>query len=411
MIINNLVKLIIKSYLVDNQTNIISPRSNDKYIIMKITIIGAGIGGLTLAIALQKKGIGVEIFEATSAFKKVGAGIVLAINAMQLYQRLGLAEQLKVRGNPLEKMAITTANLNIMTANELAYFEEKYSLNNIAIHRATLHEVLLSELPNVSLHLNKKLKKLEENAAGIQLEFLDGSTHQAAIVIGADGIHSGVRQSIFPQSKERFSKQLCWRGVAPFTLEKGMQATLREAWGAGRRFGIVPIENNQVYWFACASYQKNAQEAFKATNLIELFSDFDPIVTQLIKATPSDKIIEAELSDLERLKTWHKGRVCLMGDAAHATTPNMGQGANQAIESAWVLADCLAKEADYKTAFEAYQNIRQAKANQIVKMSWQIGQMAHLKNPILTAFRNALVRNTPAAIGRKQLEKIFELNY
>lgn len=378
---------------------------------MKITIIGAGIGGLTLAIALQKKGIEVEIFEATSAFGKVGAGIVLAINAMQVYQRLGLAQQLKANGNCLEKMAITSADLKIMAGNELAYFEEKYALNNVAIHRATLHEILLSELPNVPLHLNKKLKNLEEHVEGIHLEFLDGTTHTADLVIGADGIHSGVRQSIFPQAKERFAKQLCWRGVVPFKLEKGMDATMREAWGNGRRFGIVPIEKGQVYWFACASYQKNAKEAFEGTDLSALFSDFDPLVTQLIKASPSNQIIEAELSDLELLKTWHKGKVCLMGDAAHATTPNMGQGANQAIESAWVLADCLAKEVDYHTAFECFQKTRQAKAHQIIKTSWQIGKLAHLQNPVLTTFRNAMVRITPDAIGRKQLGKVFELNY
>jgi 2-polyprenyl-6-methoxyphenol hydroxylase-like FAD-dependent oxidoreductase len=378
---------------------------------MKVTIIGAGIGGLTLAIALQKKGIEVEIFEAASAFGKVGAGIVLAINAMQIYERLGLAQELKKRGNCLKKMAITNAKLKVLAGNELAYFEAKYNLNNIAIHRATLHEILLSELQHVPLHLNKKLKKLEEGTEGIQLEFFDGSRHNADLVVGADGIHSSVRQSIFPQAKERFSKQLCWRGVVPFKLEKGMNSTMREAWGAGCRFGIVPIENNQVYWFACASYEKDAKKEFQETNLSELFSNFDPIVSQLIETTPSEKINEAELSDLEILKNWHKGKVCLMGDAAHATTPNMGQGANQAIESAWVLADCLAKEVDYKTAFEAYQNIRQAKATQIVKVSWLIGKMAHLKNPILIAFRNAMVRMTPASIGRKQLEKLFELNY
>jgi len=378
---------------------------------MKVTIIGAGIGGLTLAIALQKKGIEVEIFEAASAFGKIGAGIVLAINAMQIYERLGLAQELKIRGNCLKKMAITNANLKILAGNELAYFEAKYNLNNVAIHRATLHEILLSELQHVPLHLNKKLKRLEEGAEGIQLEFLDGSTHKADLVVGADGIHSGVRQSIFPQTKERFSKQICWRGVVPFKLEKGMNFTMREAWGAGCRFGIVPIENNQVYWFACASYQKDAKREFQETSLSQLFSNFDPIVSQLIEATPSDKINEAELSDLEILKNWHKGKICLMGDAAHATTPNMGQGANQAIESAWVLADCLAKETNHKAAFETYQNIRQAKATQIVKISWQIGKIAHLKNPILTTFRDAMVRMTPASIGRKQLEKIFELNY
>jgi 2-polyprenyl-6-methoxyphenol hydroxylase-like FAD-dependent oxidoreductase len=378
---------------------------------MKVSIIGAGIGGLTLAIALQKKGIEVEIFEATPAFKKVGAGIVLAINAMQIYQRLGLAQKLKASGNCLEKMAITDAKLTIMAGNELAYFEEKYALNNVAIHRATLHEILLSELHNVPLNLNKKLKKIEEKEEGIQLEFLDGSRHKADFVIGADGIHSGVRQSIFPQAKERFAKQICWRGVLPFKLEKGMEYTMREAWGRGHRFGIVPIGNNQVYWFACASYQKNAEATFKEVDLSELFSNFNPLVAQIIKATPTNQIIKAELSDLEILKTWHKGKVCLMGDAAHATTPNMGQGANQAIESAWVLAESLANEADYKTAFENYQSIRQAKVNQIIKTSWQIGQLAHLKNPVLAALRNTMIRVTPEFVGRKQLESVFELNY
>lgn len=378
---------------------------------MKVTIIGAGIGGLTLAIALKKKGIQVEIFEATTEFKKVGAGIVLAINAMQVYQRLGIAEKMKSVGNCLEKMAITKANLKIMAGNELAYFENHYNLNNVAIHRASLHEVLLSELVDVPLHLNKKLKKLKEQADGIELEFLDGTTHRTNLVVGADGIHSGVRQAIFPQAKERFAKQLCWRGVVPFKLEKGMTRTMREAWGGGQRFGIVPIENNQVYWFACASYKKEALKEFEGVDLAHLFSNFDPLISQLIRATPKDKIIEAELSDLEILPKWYKENVCLMGDAAHATTPNMGQGANQAIESAWVLADCLAKETDHRKAFEQYQNIRQKKARQIVKTSWQIGQLAHLQNPILAALRNGMVRMTPDVVGRKQLEKVFELNY
>lgn len=378
---------------------------------MKVSIIGAGIGGLTLAIALQKKGVEVEIFEAASAFGKVGAGIVLAINAMQVYRRLGLDQQLQAKGNCLKKMAITNAQLKIMAGNEMAYFEEKHSLSNVAIHRATLHEVLLSELSNVPLHLNKKLKQLEEGTDGIQLEFVDGSMHKADLVIGADGIHSGVRQSIFPEAKERFAKQLCWRGVLPFKLEKGMEQTMRESWGGDCRFGIVPIEKDQVYWFACVSYQKNAKEEFKAIDLSQRFSNFNPIVAQIIKETPKNKIIEAELSDLEILKTWHKGKVCLMGDAAHATTPNMGQGANQAIESAWVLADCLTRETDPKVAFEAYQKIRQAKANEIVKTSWQIGKIAHIKNPIMVALRNAAIRMTPDFVGRKQLENVFELNY
>lgn len=377
---------------------------------MKVTIIGAGIGGLTLAIALQQKGVEVEIFEATPEFKKVGAGIALAINAMQVYQRLGLAQELEASGNCLDTMAITDAALNILAKNGMAYFKSHYSLNNVAIHRATLHRILLAQLPKVPLHLNKKLKTLKEHKEGVDLEFWDGTTHRADLVIGADGIHSGVRQAIFPKIQERMAKQVCWRGVVSHDLGDEKRNLMREAWGGDRRFGIVPIEDKQIYWFACISYQNNADE-FTNTDIAPLFSKFAPLVQELIKKTPKDKIITAELSDLEILKTWHKGRVCLVGDAAHATTPNMGQGANQAIESAWVLADCLTRQKDYTNAFDAYQKIRQNKASQIIKTSWQIGKLAHVKNPLLVTFRNAAMRMTPESVGRKQLEKIFELDY
>lgn len=378
---------------------------------MKVTIIGAGIGGLTLAIALQKKGIAVEIFEATPEFKKVGAGIVLAINAMQVYQRLNLVDAIKSAGNCLEGMAITNANLSPLGANTLDYFEDQYKLNNIAIHRADLHEVLLNALPNVALHLNKRLKKLTSTEEGVALLFEDGTSYQRSIVIGADGIHSQVRQAIFPTIKERFANQLCWRGVADFKLPQNEVANLKEAWGKGRRFGIVPIGNNRVYWFACVSYQESTLQKINETALVTLFENFNPLVTQLIKATDSNKLIKGELSDLELLPQWYDKRICLMGDAAHATTPNMGQGANQAIESAWVLANFLAKEKRISKAFERYQKVRQAKARGIIKTSWQIGKIAHIANPIGVTFRNTFMRLIPDFVGRMQLKKVFELNY
>ncbi|BDS15392.1 FAD-dependent monooxygenase [Aureispira anguillae] len=377
---------------------------------MKVTIVGAGIGGLTLAIALQQKGIEVEIFEATPQFRKVGAGIVLAINAMQIYQRLGLVDPLKKAGNCLKSMAITDMNLKEMASNKLEYFEEKYQLSNVAIHRAALHEVLLSELPNTPLYLNKKLKKLEQVGEKVQLEFEDGTQHETDWVLGADGIHSSVRQAIFPTSKERFAKQICWRGVVEFELKKEDRAKLREAWGYGKRFGIVPIGNNLVYWFACVSYEQHQKE-LEGLELATIFGEFNPLVAQIIAATPSETMIKAELSDLEQLEKWHKGRVCLVGDAAHATTPNMGQGANQAIESAWVLSECLAKEKERSKAFEQYQKIRQTKANQIIKTSWQIGKVAHISNPFLAGLRNTFMRLTPAFLGDLQLKKLFKLDY
>lgn len=379
---------------------------------MKATIIGAGIGGLTVAIALKRKGVDVELFEATTAFKRVGAGIVLALNAMQIFDRLGMVNALEQAGNILEGMEITNAKLKALGITEHQYFESIYKLRNIAIHRASLHEVLLKELgEDVPLHLNKKLKSLKQKDGMNYLEFEDGTKYETPLLIGADGIHSAVRRAVFPDTKERLAKQWCWRGVVDFELEPAYKQVAREAVGRGVRFGIVPISQGKVYWYACASYKKNAQKEFSNIAIEHIFKDFSPVVQQIIKATDSAKIISAELSDLEQLDQWYKNTMVLMGDAAHATTPNMGQGANQAIESAWVLSECLTTEQDLCKAFEKYQQIRQAKANDVVKTSWQVGQIMHVSNPVAAKLRDWMFLITPSWVGRMQLKKLFELGY
>jgi len=378
---------------------------------MKSTIIGAGIGGLTLAIALQQKGIEVEIFEATPAFRQVGAGIVIAINSMQIFQRLGIEKKIANAGNRLGRMEITNQELKPISTSDIEAFEKIYKLSNIAIHRATLHEVLLSELPNIPLHLNKKLKQLEQKNGVIDLIFEDGTTHQTNLLIGADGLHSAVRKFIFPAAKERLAKQICWRGVANFELESNYKNAAREAWGIGQRFGIVPIGQKLVYWYACANYEKDAKMEFQNKSISSVYTQFAPVVQEIIAATPTNAIITSEIGDLEPIPTWYQDNICLLGDAAHATTPNMGQGANQAIESAWVLADCLSKENDLQKAFAQYQQIRKAKANGITNTSWQVGKVAHVTNPFLAKLRNGLFGLMPNSLAQKQMKKLFELNY
>ena len=318
---------------------------------MKATIIGGGIGGLTTAIALQQKGIEVEIFEAASEIKEVGAGITLAINAMQIYQRLGMTEKLLNVGNRLDGFQITDNKLKILSYVDISDLEQIYKVGNIAIHRAKLQKILVNELQDCPIHLGKKLKRLDQKDGVVHLEFEDGTFHQTTLLIGADGIHSAVRRSIFPNSKERFAKQICWRGITSFDLGKAYHYIAREAWGLGRRIGIVPIAPGKVYWYACLSYKDSANE-IDNKNLSSLFSDFHPLASDIINATKKENIISAELGDLEIIPEWHTGNVCLIGDAAHATTPNMGQGANQAIESAWVLSECLNGENDIKKAIQ-----------------------------------------------------------
>ena len=374
---------------------------------MKATIIGAGIGGLTTAIALQQRGIEVEIFESTAEFKKVGAGIVLAFNAMQVFKRLGIAEKLLTAGVPLQEMRMSNAKANRLAGSDLKALGARYKVMAVGIHRAALHQVLLDALPKVPIHLNKKLKQLNQKAQ-IHLEFEDGTQHTTDLLIGADGVKSAVRQSIFPNSELRWSGQLCWRGIAPFKLPNEWQARTNESMGAGKRFGWVPVDDKTVYWYACIN--NNAGEKYTISDLKPLFQHFNPLVGQLLAATPVDKIITNELGDLLPLPKWHTKNIVLVGDAAHATTPNIGQGANQAIESAWTLAKCIAEEQDLEQAFVKYRALRHEKAHQVIKMSWQVGKIAHLSNPVLCHLRNFMFRMVPNFVNERQMRKLYDLN-
>ncbi|MFK7799055.1 MAG: FAD-dependent monooxygenase [Aureispira sp.] len=378
---------------------------------MKVTIIGAGIGGLTLALALEKQGIEAEIFEATPAFKAVGAGIVLAINAMQIYQRLELVEALQAQGNAIESMHITNPQLKPYSSSTLLPSEKKFGVGCLTIHRAALHEVLRAGLKKTTIHLGKRLLHCQNEGNSYQLEWTDGTHTTANILVGADGIHSQVRAALFPATEERFAKEWCWRGVCEYDIESIDTNAVHEAWGRGCRFGIVPLKDKQVYWFACANVTEQKAKAIDQHGLQAIFEPFHSVINQLIAHTPDHYFLLNQLSDLPSNKQWHHENCCLIGDAAHATTPNMGQGANQAIESAWVLAEQLAKHQKVSNAFDAYQTIRQGKAQKIIQTSWQIGRLAQVENPILMGIRKAILGLTPMSITQQQMEQVYKLGY
>ncbi len=374
---------------------------------MNIDIIGAGIGGLTTAIALEQKGIKTRIFEQAEQIKPVGAGIILANNAMQVYEKLGLRKLIEENGNPISSMNITKSSLKPLSKIDLSYFEQKHNTKNIAIHRGTLQQILIDKLKSTKINLDHKLTSIVENTNGYSLEFENGERIQSSTVLGADGLNSVVRQNLFPNNNIRNANQICWRGITEYELPIKFRNELNEAWGKSERFGFVQIAKNKVYWYALKSFKKNKKE-FSIHYLEQYFSDYNSVIKGIIKSTKKEQINTAEISDLKPTNIWYKENVCLIGDSAHATTPNMGQGACQAIEDAYVLSECLSK---YKTtkAFSEYQNLRLPKAHQVVKASWLVGKMAHLSNPILIGLRNQMLRLTPSSVNRKQNEQIFQL--
>lgn len=383
---------------------------------MKAAIIGAGIGGLTTAIALQQNGIDFDVFEAAPELKPIGAGIVMASNAMQVFQRLGIEKNIVPAG--LEIVNAYGVDQSFKVISGLAIRDKvtpRFGIGSYAFHRGRLQHVLLSEIDSKKINLNKKLVALKQNGQQVTVTFEDESKSEFDLVIGADGIRSVVRKSIFGDMPLRYSDQTCWRGMTKFTLPADKQFNSYEMWGKqkGLRFGFVPTAPDEVYYFTTfftsAGGKDDPQKLKKA--LLQKYSCFGDTPVQLIESTPEENIIRSDIFDLQPIEQWWKGHVVLLGDAAHATTPNLGQGGCQAVEDAFVIAKCLKENSSIEKALGQYQTIRFQKALHVVNMSWRFGKMTNLGNPALQALRNGLMRMMPESMAIRELDKILALNY
>ncbi|MDR0230040.1 MAG: FAD-dependent monooxygenase [Flavobacteriaceae bacterium] len=372
---------------------------------MKVAIIGGGIAGLTAAIALKKANIPFVVYEASQEIKPVGAGIAIANNAMQVYRYFGISNQLNQRGMRISTIALTDAKLNILTQSDLTPFEEKYQLANIAIHRSELHQVLLDQVGTEHILLDKRLDQIHRKESGLyQLCFTDQSTSMHEYVIGADGIRSNIRQQFFGNYPLRDAHQVCWRGVLNFKLPEKYHNVALEGWGRGKRFGFVQLEKQQVSWY----FLINENDYSDTSEVRDHLFDCHPLVQEIIKQTAREAIFKDKIYDLSLLNEWHKDKICLIGDAAHATTPNFGQGACQAIEDVYIISKLL-EQYSLADTLKRFSSIRRSKAHTIVKDSWKLGQMAQWSNPSYVAVRNSAFRILPAFAKNKQIQMMFEL--
>lgn len=374
----------------------------------KILIVGAGIGGLTTALALTRKGIPFEIYEEAPSLKMVGAGLALGENAIRALDIVGLGSEIPWSAQTLRGMRLFSENGKILSENAaLAY----------CIHRADLHTLLLRRIDTDRLHLGKKCIGVETLGDKITARFEGGSKAEGRLLIAADGIKSAIRQNLLPASKPRYAGYTCFRGVADAPPECRDLDWASETWAAKGRFGIAPLRNRRVYWYACV----NAREAdpekknWKTGELLRIFGQCHSPIPALIRATPDKAVIHGNIADLKPLARHVYGRVVLLGDAGHATTPNLGQGACQAMEDAVVLADKLSshsnQEANQEEALRAYEKSRLARTRKVVVLSRRVGSVAQWTNPLAIALRNTAMRLTPKFLVRRQTSFLLKPFY
>jgi 2-polyprenyl-6-methoxyphenol hydroxylase-like FAD-dependent oxidoreductase len=378
----------------------------------QFAIVGGGIGGLTLGIALQRKGYNVSIFEGAPAIKPLGAGITLAGNAVKALVQIGIADQILQAGKILQALVIKDQKGTILTQTNAEELSEKFGvINSFSIHRGDLQNILLSQLTPGSLTAGKRLLDFNQTSSCITLYFEDGTTATTDYLIACDGVHSVARKKLIPQSQTRYSGYTCWRAVIDDVPANLKLNETSETWGKGSRFGIVPLANKKLYWFACINAKKNDAllREFKVPDLLAYFGNYHSPVSEILKRTKNEQLIWGDIIDLKPIKKFSFGKIVLAGDAAHATTPNMGQGACMAIEDAAILSNCIEEYSTVEEAFKKFEEKRIPRTTKIVNDSWMIGKIAQLENGILTGLRNTLIKLTPPSVSEKQVKFLTDV--
>jgi 2-polyprenyl-6-methoxyphenol hydroxylase-like FAD-dependent oxidoreductase len=376
-------------------------------------IVGGGCGGLCAAVALRKAGFPVKVFEAAPEIRSSGAGLWLAPNALRALSRLGLAEEALEKGVPLRRVGIRNGSGKVireMNADDLA---ARYGYPILSISRAAFMKILGDRIPPGSLRSGWRLEAFASIGPKIHLRFEGGRWERGDFLLGADGIHSRVRRQLFPGSRLRSAGQICWRGLSRHRLDPSCADEGVEIWEAGRLFGYSRVDAEQVYWYAV----RNGSEAGLQApgdcrqEVVRYFREFPRPVPHLIEATEPGGITRVELRDFLPLRGWIAGRVALLGDAAHAMTPNLGQGAGQAIEDAVALAECLRLGPTIESAFAAYEKLRIRKARRIAKLSWQVGRLAALENGLARRLRDFALSSLPSRIQVRQTDQLYRLDF
>lgn len=383
---------------------------------MRVAVVGAGIGGLTAAIALERAGAEVAVFERARELEEVGAGLLLAANAQKAFGKLGLRGAVGNLGTPASAGEIRSWRGEVLAGVPVKELEKRVGAASAAVHRADLQALLLSELGEGPLRLGSKVGGFEQDEDGVTLFLADGREERFDLLVGADGLRSRVRASLFGPEEPRYAGYTAWRAVARPREELLPWGEGFESWGRGARFGCAHIGGGRVYWFAT----KNAPEGEKdgpprspegpKRALLELFRGWHRPVEGLVGATEEGTIRRDDIYDREPDARWGKGRVTLLGDAAHPSTPNLGQGACLAVEDAVVLARCLRERRDgtrgVEGALRRYEGLRRERAAKVVRLSRRIGRIGQLENPALRALRDLVLKATPPGASLRQVEGV-----
>jgi 2-polyprenyl-6-methoxyphenol hydroxylase-like FAD-dependent oxidoreductase len=378
---------------------------------VRVLIVGAGIGGLSAAIALQRRGIEAVLFERTTELKEIGAGIAIAANAMKALDSLGLADVVRHIGAQAQFYEIRSWRGEVLSRVSVSEQREKLGAASVAAHRADLQAALLQGLAEAGgkVHLGTECVGFEQTEGYVWASFASGREERGDLLVGADGLNSTVRERLLGDGPPRYAGYTAWRAVVTPQRELVPHGAV-ESWGQGTRFLFAHIGRGRVYWAAAKNAPQGAGRKpaeSRKDSLLRSFLGWHKPIEELIRVTDEHAILRTDIYDRDPLgERWGEGRVGLLGDAAHPMTPDLGQGACQAIEDAVVLAKCLSEESEPASALRHYEAHRTRRVAHIVQRSRRLGRVAQLENPLLCQLRDVLLKKMPDRVLLRQAEEI-----
>ena len=353
---------------------------------MKAIIIGAGIGGMSSAIALEKQGIQTDVYEAVKEMKPVGAAISIWPNGVKCLNALGMGAKIKALGGDMQSMAYFDYHQGSpLTQFSMAPLIQRVGEKPYPVVRAELQNMLIDHYGKQRIQFGKRLTAIDQSPQGVTVTFGDGSHAQGDFLIAADGTHSVARRYVLEESlPRRYAGYVNWNGLVAVDEAIAPAAQWTTYVGEGKRVSLMPVSNNRFYFFFDVPLPTGLPEdrATLRHDLQRYFAGWCPAVQQLIRVLDPLTTNRVEIHDIEPFDTFVKGRVALLGDAAHSTTPDIGQGGCAAIEDAVVLAEIIGSHSlGIEDSLRRYQQRRTVRTRDLVLKARKRCEITHAKDP------------------------------
>jgi 2-polyprenyl-6-methoxyphenol hydroxylase-like FAD-dependent oxidoreductase len=374
-------------------------------------VVGAGIGGLTTAIALRRSGWEVTVFERAPGpgALRTGAGIHLWHNAMRVLSDLGIGEQVCAVGWRQRVAEFCTWRGDVLASWPIEAHEHRFGVPTLGVSRADLQPVLAGVVTalGAELRLGMPCRGVRDQGGHVLACFADGTRERGDVLVGADGLHSTVRAGLLAEPPPRYAGYTIWQAIIDFPHDRVPAGTFRVLYGRGARFAYYHVGGGRLYWFGLANAPARGRdpEHGPRDRLVALFAGWARPVEAIVGATPPGAIQRQDIRDRKPVRRWGRGRVTLLGDAAHPMTFNVGQGACQAIEDVAVLARQLQEADDAVAALRAYERLRRPRTTAVTRRAWRLGAVAAWESLVACALRDRALRLVLSTVGLRGHER------